>query len=122
MAAFFDPAKAVEAAFEMHRTLNEDNVTRGMPALTLKIGIHHGSCIAVNLNNSLDYFGTAVNLAARIEKESQGGDIIVTEEIWGDPHVQQLLAARPHKSQPLECVLRGLTGQKTIYRISPDHK
>ena len=92
MAAFFDPAKAVEAAFEMHRTINEDNARRGDPALSLKIGIHHGSCIAVNLNDILDYFGTAVNLAARIQKESQGGDIVVTEEIWQDAHVQQVLA------------------------------
>jgi len=42
MPAFFDPAKAVQAALEMHRTINEDNVARGKSALTLKIGIHHG--------------------------------------------------------------------------------
>ena len=41
MAAFYDPAKAVQAAFEMHRSLHEDNVVRGKPALSLKIGIHH---------------------------------------------------------------------------------
>src|SRR4029077_8302683 len=81
MAAFFDPAKAVEAAFEMHRAIGEDNVARGEPAVALKIGIHHGPCIAVNLNDMLDYFGTAVNLASRIQKESRGGDVVVTEDI-----------------------------------------
>src|SRR4030095_3633469 len=88
MAAFFDPAKAVEAALEMNRTINEDNATRGKPALTLKIGIHHGPCIAVNMNDILDYFGTAVNLAARIQRESRGGDIVISEEMWRDPQVR----------------------------------
>ena len=29
----------------------------------LKIGIHHGPCIAVNMNERLDYFGSTVNIA-----------------------------------------------------------
>jgi hypothetical protein len=73
MAVFFDPAKAVAAAFDMHRVINKDNEQRGGVPLALKIGIHHGACIAVNMNELLDYFGTAVNLAARIQKESRGG-------------------------------------------------
>lgn len=119
MAAFLDPAKAVEAAFAMHQTINEDNVRRGDPALSLKIGIHHGSCIAVNMNNILDYFGTAVNLAARVQKESEGGDIVITEEIWQDPHVQEALGSRPHKCDKESCMLRGLSGTRNIYRIRP---
>lgn len=119
MAAFLDPAKAVEAAFEMHRTINEDNAARGEPALSLKIGIHHGSCIAVNMNDILDYFGTAVNLAARVQKESEGGDIVITEELWNDPHVQAVLASRAYTSRKASCMLRGLSGKRNIYRIEP---
>ncbi|MBI4473259.1 MAG: adenylate/guanylate cyclase domain-containing protein, partial [Acidobacteria bacterium] len=119
MAAFFDPAKAVEAAFEMHRTIHEDNTARGEPSLTLKIGIHHGSCIAVNLNEILDYFGTAVNLAARVQKESRGGDVVVTEEIWQDPHVQDVLARHSFQDEVFNCNLRGLSGARTIHRIVP---
>ncbi|MBI2150404.1 MAG: SRPBCC family protein [Acidobacteria bacterium] len=117
MAAFFDPAKAVEAAFEMHRAINKDNAARGEPSLALKIGIHHGSCIAVNSNDILDYFGTAVNLAARVQKESQGGDIVVTEEIWQDPHVQGVLARHNFDDEVLNCSLRGLSGTRTVHRI-----
>jgi adenylate cyclase len=119
MAAFFDPARAVEAAFEMHRTMNEDNATRGEPALSLKIGIHHGSCIAVNMNDMLDYFGTAVNVAARVQKESEGGDIILTEEIWRDPHVREVIALRPCTMDKQNCVVRGLSGTRDIYRVRP---
>jgi adenylate cyclase len=118
MAAFLDPAKAIEAAFEMHDSIDKDNAARGEPALTLKVGIHQGPCIAVNMNDILDYFGTAVNLAARVQKESQGGDIVVTEEIWQDPHVRAVLAGRKHHVEALNCTLRGLTGKRTVYRIS----
>jgi adenylate cyclase len=120
MAAFFDPAKAVEAAFEMHTTINDDNAVRGEPALTLKIGIHHGACIAVNMNDLLDYFGTAVNLAARVQKESQGGDIVLTQDIWLDPHVQDLIAKRKCATQKDTCMVRGLSGPRNIYRIIPN--
>ena len=118
MAVFVDPARAVEAAFEMHRTIAADNTERGEPALSLKIGIHHGSCIAVTLNDILDYFGTAVNLAARIQKESRGGDVVLTEEIWGDPSVQEVLRQRPHAHEAIVCEIRGLRGMKTVHRLS----
>jgi class 3 adenylate cyclase len=118
MAVFVDPARAVEAAFEMHGAIEADNTVRGEPALSLKIGIHHGPCIAVTLNDILDYFGTAVNLAARIQKESRGGDMVLTEDIWGDPDVQEVLRRRPHEHEVIVCEIRGLRGMKTVHRLS----
>jgi adenylate cyclase len=118
MAAFYDPANAVEAAFEMHRAMDADNDARGEPALSLKIGIHHGPCIAVNMNDILDYFGTAVNLAARIQKESRGGDVVVTEQIWEDPQVQAVVAGRGAEVDRVSCAIRGLSGERNIYRIT----
>ncbi|HMH52660.1 MAG TPA: DUF5939 domain-containing protein [Candidatus Acidoferrum sp.] len=118
MAVFVDPARAVEAAFEMHQTIEADNTARGEPALSLKIGIHHGACIAVTLNDILDYFGTAVNLAARIQKESRGGDTVLTDDIWSDPHVQEVLGRRPHAHEVIVCEVRGLRGMKTIHRLA----
>jgi class 3 adenylate cyclase len=117
MAVFVDPARAVEAAFEMHRTLGEDNAARGAPALSLKIGIHDGACIAVTLNDILDYFGTAVNLAARIQKESRGGDVVLTDEIWSDPSVQAVVARRSPAHEVIVSEVRGLSGLKTIHRL-----
>jgi len=119
MAAFLDPAKAVEAAFEMQGAITEDNRARGEPALTLKIGIHHGSCIAVNLNDILDYFGTTANVASRVLKECRGGDIVVTEEIWNDPFVQEVVRRHPSTSEEGECTLRGLEGVRKLRRIQP---
>ena len=118
MAAFVDPAKAVAAALEMHHAIASDNTVRGNPCLSLKIGIHHGPCIAVNLNDILDYFGTAVNVAARIQKESLGCDIVLTDEVWQDPHVQELLAKGGLDRQEIVTTLRGLSGERKVHRIS----
>jgi class 3 adenylate cyclase len=46
----------------------------------------------VTLNERLDYFGTTVNLAARLQGESQGGDIVLSEEIVDDPAASPLVA------------------------------
>ncbi len=81
------------------------------------MGIHHGPCIAVNLNDILDYFGTAVNLAARIQKESVGDDIVLTDEMWADAHVQEVLRKYPHKHESMEVAVRGLAGRRTVHRV-----
>jgi len=45
----------------------------------------------VTLNDRLDYFGRTVNLAARLQNESRGGDIVISEEMAQDPAVMILL-------------------------------
>jgi len=117
MAAFVDPANAVEAAFDMHRAIAEDNASRDEPQLSLKVGIHHGSCIAVNLNDILDYFGTAVNVAARVQKESSGGDTVITEGLWQDPHVQAVIQRTGCVREEVVTVLRGLSGTRKMHRL-----
>ena len=61
-------------------------------AWSIKIGLHAGPCIAVTLNDRLDYFGSTVNLAARLQGESQGGDIVLSVEMAGDPAVAEVLS------------------------------
>jgi adenylate cyclase len=115
MAAFIDPGHAVKAAFEMHQAILKDNTLRGQPHLTLKIGIHHGPCITVNQNSILDYFGTTANVAARLERESAGNDIAVSEEVWQDPGVQQVLQVQGCRHESRECMLKGLSGTRRVY-------
>ena len=38
--------------------------------------------MAVTLNDRLDYFGTTVNTAARIEHECRGGEIVVSNAVF----------------------------------------
>jgi class 3 adenylate cyclase len=57
--------------------------------------MHTGPCIAVTLNDRLDYFGSTVNLAARLEGQSTGGDVVISTAVYADPEVRELLQECP---------------------------
>ncbi len=93
MAVFRRPANALRAMLEAQERLA--NPPDGMLPLTLKAGMHTGPCIAVTLNDRLDYFGSTVNLAARLEGQSTGGDVVISTAVYADPEVRQLLKECP---------------------------
>ncbi|MEB3237411.1 MAG: adenylate/guanylate cyclase domain-containing protein [Candidatus Sericytochromatia bacterium] len=119
MAVFDDPVAAVRSAFRMQRELQAFNATSGRPPLTLKVGIHAGPGIAVTLNDRLDYFGTTVNMAARVQGESVGDDIVLSEAVCADPGVRDLLAAEAAPREPYKATLKGLGGQHELTRLWP---
>ena len=45
----------------------------------------------MTLNDRLDYFGRTVNLAARLQGESQGGDIVVSAAMAAEAGIAELL-------------------------------
>src|SRR5687768_5802065 len=92
MAVFRRPANALRAMIEAQQRLAAP--PDGMLPLTLKGGLHTGPCIAVTLNDRLDYFGSTVNLAARLEGQSNGNDVIISGAIHADPEVYELLIDR----------------------------
>ena len=59
--------------------------------LSLKIGLHTGPCIAVELNDRLDYFGRTVNIAARVEGLAGAGEIVCTDSVFEALGVQEVL-------------------------------
>ncbi|HVS81863.1 MAG TPA: DUF5939 domain-containing protein [Pyrinomonadaceae bacterium] len=89
MAVFRQPAAAVRAMLRAQQRLGFP--PDGMLPLTLKAGLHTGPCIAVTLNDRLDYFGSTVNLAARLEGQSTGGDVVISSSVYSDPGVRALL-------------------------------
>jgi class 3 adenylate cyclase len=91
MAAFADPAKAVRASIAIQRQVARFNAEHGGDAIVIKLGLHAGPCIAVTLNERLDYFGSTVNLASRLQGESAGGDIVLSAETAADPAVAEVL-------------------------------
>jgi adenylate cyclase len=54
------------------RIVNE--LMRGHGAPAIRVGLHHGSAV----ERDGDYFGAAVNLAARVSAEATGGEVLVT--------------------------------------------
>ncbi len=90
MAVFRQPAGALRAMVHAQQRLAAP--PGGMEPLQLKAGLHMGPCIAVTLNDRLDYFGSTVNLAARLEGQSTGDDVIISNAIYSDPGVRELLS------------------------------
>ena len=90
MAVFRQPVAALRAMLHAQKLLA--NPPDGMRPLTLKAGLHTGPCIAVTLNDRLDYFGSTVNLAARLEGQSTGDDVIISTAVYSDPEVRDLLS------------------------------
>ena len=80
-----------EASLEIQREFTAGEIAHGNPALKVKLGLHRGPCIAVNANDLLDYFGSTVNIAARVQAASVGGDIVITRDVLTDPGVQDVV-------------------------------
>ncbi len=116
MAAFSDPADGVRAALQVQDSLREFNDTQGSEPLTIKIGLHSGPCIAVIMNDRLDYFGSIANTAARLQGQSRGGDIVLSERLAADPVVATLLQERPGTQEQAQ--LKGLALPVPFRRIS----
>lgn len=117
MAVFRDSGDGFKAAVEMLRRIDAYNEGRQEQRLVLKVGLHQGPCIAVNLNDRLDYFGTTVNLASRLEGQSSGGDIVTSDAIIDDPAVKAVVEAAALRVEPFTAILKGVEGDRRLYRI-----
>jgi class 3 adenylate cyclase len=117
LAVFPEPLSAVRAALEAHRRLDESS--RG---LVLKAGVHCGPCIAVNQNGRLDYFGSTLNLAARLLGFCEGGDLVLTREAADDPATAGWLASQGGRlgAQEVEAQVRGFDNERfSLRRLTP---
>ncbi len=115
MATFRTPACAIRAIWNVQKEL----ASRGEPALSIKVGIHHGPCIIVNLNDRLDYFGSTVNIAARLPHFSAGGEVIFSESIRNDPEVTEFLEknAKPNSLSRFTSEIRGYDQSIELWKI-----
>ncbi len=108
MASFGDPAHAVKAALAMQTRIVDHD-------LVLKLGIHAGPSVVVTLNDRLDYFGSTVNMAARLQGQSAGGDIVLSRSVADDPAVQPLLAGL--KASEESVALKGFSDPIRFVRL-----
>ena len=117
MAVFRQPAAAVVAMLEAQHALA--NPPEGTMPLLLKAGIHTGPCIAVTLNERLDYFGSTVNLAARLEGLSSGCDVIISRAIYDDPDFAALLESGKIDATPFDISVKGFDEERfELWRVS----
>jgi class 3 adenylate cyclase len=118
MAVFPRPAPALRAIIAAQGKLAAP--LDGARPLTIKAGLHAGACIAVTLNGRLDYFGSNVNIAARLEPLSTGTDCVITSDVRRDPEVAALLEdhASGLAAEPSEAKLKGFDDERfELWRV-----
>ena len=118
MAVFTREDAALSAALSIQRRLPQFNALRpDVPPLAIKLGVHAGPCVVTNANELLDYFGTTVNLAARVQSQSYGGDVVLLSRLLADPAVAAVAGDTPREQY--ETTLAGLQSRYQLTRLRP---
>ena len=89
MAVFCKPSEAMRAYLRAQELLAQDEQFND--DLQLKAGIHHGSCVAVNLNSRIDYFGSTVNIASRFVDYASENEVIISQNAFAQNDLNQML-------------------------------
>ncbi|PID20853.1 hypothetical protein CSV61_12770 [Sporosarcina sp. P3] len=116
MGAFTSEHDAFDAALAIQQGIGQlnKNLTQ---LVQIKVGFHTGSVIAVNANDLLDYFGSTVNKAARIQQQSVGGDLIIHRDVY-----DRLIRKRPEiaclKGKSFTAQLNGFAEEVQLQQFS----
>ena len=87
----------------------------------IKIGLHRGPAILVTLNDRLDYFGSTVNKAARVQGYAKSDELLISKEVYDTPGIKEAIKSYPKmtiRSSKLD--LKGLDGQHLVYSLTRD--
>ena len=117
MATFVEPGAGVRAAMQMSDRLREFNRSSSAD-LSLKMGLHRGHAIAVTSNESVDYFGQTVNIAARIQAMAGASELCLSEDIYRGEGVAGLLDGA--SVEPEAGIMKGVTDEIALYRVALD--
>jgi class 3 adenylate cyclase len=117
MATFSTPDRALAAALRMRDAMPDIKGASGAEELLLKIGIHEGPCLAVTLNDRLDYFGQTVNIAARVQGLAVSTSIFATGSVVEHPVSAKLLSTAGLTPEAQRAALRGIADEMTVYEI-----
>jgi adenylate cyclase len=87
--------QAVTCAVEMQlarMNLNEENRVKGLPPMEMGIGINSGPCVVGNMGSHMrikyGIVGHAVNLGARIESFTVGGQVLISDTTYHEVNNQ----------------------------------
>jgi len=121
MAAFDRPVDAVKAALAIQGLIGHFNRSHA-PAddrrhVAIKLGVNWGGSLRVDAERGLDYFGSAVNLAARLRGHSRGGEVMLSEVVANDPGVRLLLG--PLETCEENLPFKGFEGPVRVVRVMP---
>lgn len=119
MAGFHQDSLALGAAHAIQANVDELNAGLSQP-ISIKVGFHSGPVIAVNANDILDYFGRTVNMAARIQQQSSGDDLVISAQGYADllknTEAKELL--KQYEIHPFAASLHGIDGEFHLVRLN----
>jgi serine/threonine protein kinase/class 3 adenylate cyclase len=79
------------------------------PSIRVRVGLHTGNPV----REGKDFFGTDVNLAARVADRALGGQVLVSSRLYN-----MLGAERAGRfGEPVEVELKGLAGRHRVYAV-----
>jgi adenylate cyclase len=82
----------------------------------IKLGVFGGPCYVVTANGVLDYFGQTVNIAARLQGEAKGGELVV-EESLADRAIALKMLPEAFVVQRYDAALKGVGTRLRAARI-----
>jgi len=125
--AFFDPLEnpvepatrqAVRCGLDMQESMKRFNVemeAEGLSEFQMGIGINVGDAVVGNIGSEVrakyGIVGSAVNITNRIQAESKGGQILVSESVYR--YLKQDLRVK----SPFEVLLKGVKERVTLFEV-----
>ncbi|MCC7440376.1 MAG: adenylate/guanylate cyclase domain-containing protein [Bdellovibrionales bacterium] len=121
MAAFTHPEAAVRASLKILETFERGNAQAPPERKVLvKIGVHQGACIVIAQNGRLDYFGSTVNRAARIQGAAGSEELVISEAVFFEPMVQKALQNVKDgvRVEKFRAELKGVGDRMHLFRVT----
>jgi class 3 adenylate cyclase len=110
--------RAAAAALAMQRAMaeiNDEHVRRGFPRFEMGIGVNTGEAVVGNIGSAqrakYAVVGSAVNVAARVEGSTVGGQIFISAATW--EKVEDLAEVAP----PIPVEVKGLSAPLVLYEL-----
>ncbi|MCV6639485.1 DUF5939 domain-containing protein [Candidatus Albibeggiatoa sp. nov. NOAA] len=121
MATFSSPLNGFLCALEMIQEIdqfNEEQKQHGYE-IGLKVGLNSGSALTVVNDERLDYFGQSINIAARIQGLANASEIYLSQSIYDDANVIELLKQHEaYTAEKLSASLKGVGQAVEVYKIN----
>jgi adenylate cyclase len=130
-----DSQRAIACAIAMQLAMeqvNEQNQQMNFPILEMGIGMNTGEVVAGNVGSQkraqYTVIGSHVNLAARIESYTVGGQILISENTCKDANIDLQIAGQLQiepkgmKHPVTICEIRGIGGKYNLFLPEDDDK
>jgi sigma-B regulation protein RsbU (phosphoserine phosphatase) len=113
-----DAERAVRCAAAMQEALaalNVEHAAHGLPPLSMGIGLHVGPVVAGNIGSAdrvkYGVVGPAVNLVARIQTLTSGGEVVLSETLLA--RVARVVSVTPGRTERV----KGVSEPVTVHRL-----